>query len=208
MRPPGGVRRDEPAEPASGGADLNAVGPRLRRLRQEAGISLRQLAQRSGLSVGFLSQVERGLSSIALTRLHEVAAALGVTMAEFFGAVPVAPLPDDDAVVFTVTRAAERRVVESSGQHFELLSARVPGLVLEPMLVHIPPGGQREPAAGHAGEEFAYVLSGELLYEVAGKEYRLGPGDSLFLRSNTPHSLYNDGAETTVVISVVTPRHY
>jgi quercetin dioxygenase-like cupin family protein len=89
-----------------------------------------------------------------------------------------------------------------------MLSPRFPGLLLEPMIVTIEPGGPLEDAVAHDGEEFAYVISGELLYEVAGREHRLGPGDSVFLRSNTPHRLYNDGSVTTVVISVVTPRYY
>lgn len=189
------------------GGQADAVGPRIRELRQAEGLSLRKLAQRSGLSVGFLSQVERGLSSIALSSLHALAEALGRPIGDFF--VQATEVVPDDTVVFTLNRAAEhpRRVV-SGGRQYELLSARAPGLVLEPMLVYIAPGGVREPSTPHEGEEFAYVISGELLYEVAGTEYRLGPGDSLHLRSDTPHRLYNDGAETTVVVSVVTPRHF
>ncbi|MFD2354035.1 cupin domain-containing protein [Nonomuraea ferruginea] len=87
-----------------------------------------------------------------------------------------------------------------------MLSSRGPSLVLEPLLVHIAPGGRREPAYGHSGEEFAYVLSGELLYEVDGVEHRLHPGDSVHLRSTVPHSMYNDTDEVTTVVSVVTPR--
>ncbi len=187
------------------------VGPRLRELRQQRGVTVRALAKASDLSPGFLSQVERGLSSIALTTLRRVADALGVSMTELFGGpgIEASSTPADDDVVFTLTRAADRPVpLISRGRHYAMLSARVPGLTLEPMLVYIEPGGRREEAAAHAGEEFAYVLEGELLYEVDGTSYRLGPGDSLFLRSNTPHMFYNDGATTTVVVSVVTPRHY
>lgn len=194
-------------------AEDDAIGPRLRELREARGMSVRALATASGLSGGFLSQVERGLSSIALSSLHKVAGALDVSMSELFGKVPTPSpprgAPDDDALVFTLNRAAARpeRIV-SSGRHYEMLSARVPGLTLEPMLVYIEPGGRREEPAAHEGEEFAYVLSGELVYEVAGVEHRLSPGDSLFLRSNTPHAFHNLGDETTVVVSVVTPRHY
>jgi transcriptional regulator with XRE-family HTH domain len=199
-----------PAGP-TGGAPADAavleIGSRIRAFREAQGLSLRRLATLSGLSVGFLSQVERGLSSIALSSLHSVATALGRSMAELFGEEPAA-VPDD-SIVFTLTRAAERpRRVVSTGRHYEMLSARFPGLLLEPMLVYIEPGGPLEEAVGHDGEEFAYVISGELLYEVAGVEHRLGPGDSLYLRSNTPHRLYNSGTETTVVVSVVTPRYY
>ncbi|MCS5734421.1 cupin domain-containing protein [Herbiconiux daphne] len=186
--------------------DIDVVGQRIRSFREEKGMSLRKLAEQSDLSVGFLSQVERGLSSIALSSLRAVAAALGRPMADFF-AQPNSPEKEPEGVVFTLNRAAEHteRVV-SGGRHYEMLSARVPGLVLEPMLVYIEPGGVKEEASSHAGEEFAYVIQGELSYEVAGVTHRLGVGDSLHLRSNTPHSLHNDTDELTVVVSVVTPR--
>ncbi|MBK0417484.1 cupin domain-containing protein [Leucobacter sp. CSA1] len=184
------------------------IGPRIRELREASGMSLRGLARASGLSVGFLSQVERGISSIALSSLRAVADALGHPMSELFE-TEGPPSPDDDSIIFTLMRGSERkRSVVSGGRHYEMLSARAPGLILEPMLVYIEPGGVEEPPVSHAGEEFAYVLSGRLVYEVAGEEHLLEPGDSLYLRSNTPHAMRNDGTETCVVVSVVTPRHY
>lgn len=189
-------------------ADVDIVGRRIRSLRAENGLSLRKLADLSGLSVGFLSQVERGLSSIALSSLRNVAGAFGMTLADFFAQSPeVESAPE--GLVFTLNRAANHsdRVV-SGGRHYEFLSGRVPGLVLEPMLVYIEPGGSKEEASAHSGEEFAYVLEGELSYEVDGTTHRLYPGDSLHLRSNTPHTLHNDSDALTVVVSVVTPRMF
>lgn len=187
------------------------VGARMRRFRKERGLTLRGLAAASGLSIGFLSQVERGISAIGLTALNGVAAALGRSVADFFGdepgqeapAVPAVPQPGH----FTLTRAEAGATEYISGQQtYRMLSARGPGLVLEPLLVRIAPGGRREDAYGHAGEEFAFVLEGELIYEVDGVEHRLRPGDSVHLRSTVPHSMYNDTDRVTTVVSVVTPR--
>lgn len=189
----------------------DVVGARMRRFRKERGMTLRGLSTRSGLSIGFLSQVERGISSIGLTALAGVAAALDRRVADFFedgqgdgaGAAEVAHLPSH----FTLTRAETPATEYVSGQQtYRMLSGRGPRLVLEPLLVRIAPGGRREDAYGHAGEEFAYVLSGELLYEVDGVEHRLRAGDSVHLRSTVPHSMYNDTGEVTTVVSVVTPR--
>lgn len=129
-------------------------------------------------------------------------------MADFFSSSALS-VPASDDIVFTLTRGTDHhdRVV-SGGRHFEMLSARFPGLMLEPMLVFLEPGGVKEDPISHAGEEFAYVLEGELLYEVGGQTHRLAAGDSLHLRSNTPHSVYNDTDRVTVVVSVVTPRHF
>lgn len=183
----------------------------MRRFRKERGLTLRGLSVRSGLSIGFLSQVERGISSIGLTALNGVAAALGRGVAEFFddeqqpggGHATVARLPSH----FTLTRASTAATEYVSGQQtYRMLSSRAPHLLLEPLLVHIAPGGRREEAYGHAGEEFTFVLDGELVYEVEGTEHRLFPGDSVHLRSTVPHSLYNDTERVTTVVSVVTPR--
>lgn len=189
----------------------DAVGARMRRFRKERGLTLRGLSTRSGLSIGFLSQVERGISSIGLTALNGVAAALDRSVAEFFDDEPqtgetratVARLPSH----FTLTRAETAATEYVSGrQTYRMLSARGPHLLLEPLLVHIAPGGRREDAYGHAGEEFAFVLEGELLYEVDGVEHRLRAGDSVHLRSTVPHAMYNDTDRVTTVVSVVTPR--
>ncbi|MDG4766696.1 cupin domain-containing protein [Solwaraspora sp. WMMD406] len=195
---------------ADGDVRQDLVGARMRQFRKEQGLTLRGLASRANLSIGFLSQVERGVSSIGLTALNGVAAALDRPVAEFFNEEPAEPPPDPDAklpVHFTLTRADNGATEYVSGQQtYRMLSDRGPNLVLEPMLVHIAPGGRRDEAYGHAGEEFAYVVSGELLYEVDGVEHRLYPGDSLHLRSSTPHRLYNDTDQVTTVVSVVTPR--
>jgi len=198
------------SEPIEETTASTQVGPRIREFRKQRGLTLRSLAARAGLSIGFLSQVERGISSIGLTALGSVASALGHSVADFFdtpaeGAADpvVVPMPRH----FTLTRGENAAVQYVSGQQtYRMLSDRGAGLVLEPMVVHIAPGGRRENAYGHAGEEFAYVISGELLYEVDGVEHRLNPGDSVHLRSSVPHSMYNDTDEVTTVVSVVTPR--
>jgi quercetin dioxygenase-like cupin family protein len=218
--------------------DVSAViGHNLRSFRKELGLSLRALSERSGLSIGFLSQLERGLSSIGLTTLRDLAATLDREIVDFFhetdldvnepgegdGAAEQAragsavirtspasattrnPLVDR---YFTLTRASGEDTAEyiSGKRTYRLLSQRASGLALEPMLTSIAPGGVIGEMEAHKGEEFAYVLNGELSYTVDGVEYRLRAGDSLHLLSSIPHSLYNDTDETVVVVSVVTPR--
>lgn len=184
------------------------VGQRIRHFRTEKGLSLRGLADLTGLSIGFLSQLERGLCSVSLTALRDLSGSLGQPMADFFTAADEPPAPDAPPLAFTLRRAAEGagETYVSGQRTYQLLSGRAPGLLLEPMLVHVAPGGEVEEEYGHEGEEFAYVLRGELLYAVDGTEHRLRPGDSVHLRSRVPHRLHNDTDEITTVVSVVTPR--
>lgn len=181
------------------------VGKRIRQFRKDKGLSLRELADLTGRSIGFLSQIERGISSISLTALRDIAASLGRPMTEF---LDVAGDGSSDGAVWTLTRAEERpsEVLFSGNRRYQLLSARAPGLVLEPLIVHIAPGGIVEDTEPHAGEEFAHILKGQLLFVIEGEEFRLGPGDSIHLRANVPHRIHNDGDDVTVVVSVITPR--
>jgi quercetin dioxygenase-like cupin family protein len=167
-------------------------------------MSLRDLSKLTGFSIGFLSQVERGQSSLALTSLHTVAKALDADVASFFPTGEAGeehPLPH-------VTRADENSeiAIAASQRTYKLLSGRAPGRVLEPLFVTIYPAETIEEPYSHEGEEFCYVLSGELRYVLDGTEYRLGPGDSIHFHSAVPHAIHNDTPEPVQAVWVLTPR--
>jgi transcriptional regulator with XRE-family HTH domain len=182
-----------------------AVGKAIRTLRKEKGLSLRELSQLAGLSTGFLSMVERGRSSLALTSLNNVAKALDTELADLFASERKVrmshPLPH-------VSRAKEdgRLSIASSQRVYKVLSPRAPGLVFEPLLVTVGPNSDLEEPYSHEGEEFAYVIEGELIFAVDSEEYRLGPGDSIHLLPTVPHAIRNDTEEPAKVLWVLTPR--
>jgi transcriptional regulator with XRE-family HTH domain len=188
---------------------ISAIGATIRARRQERGMSLRELSKQSGLSVGFLSLVERGRSSLALTSLSNVAKALGLELSNFFPSEETgeetrqkaSPLP----YVYRAGEGGQLGII-SSQRTYTMLSPRAPGLVLEPMFVTVQPGDTMDEPYAHDGEEFAYVLSGELVFIVEGVEYRLYPGDSIYLRSTVPHAMRNDTDEPVQAIWVLTPR--
>jgi len=192
---------------------LRTIGAAIRSRRQELNLSLRELSKQSGLSIGFLSLVERGRSSPALTSLSNVAKALGVELSSFFPAEEeeqneaeetkqrVSPLP----YVTRANDAAELSIILSQ-RIYKMLSPRIPGLVLEPIFVTVQPGDTIDEPYSHEGEEFAYVLSGELVFIVDGVAYRLGPGDSVHFRSTVSHAMRNDTDEPVQAIWVLTPR--
>jgi quercetin dioxygenase-like cupin family protein len=219
---------EAPAADAASAEMSRLVGHHLRRFRKEQSLSLRGLSSLSGLSIGFLSQLERGLTSIGLTTLRDLAVTLGHDITEFFDESSfTSPSSDGTGDVISTSHPAQRTesavtqeryftLTRSSGEQtrryvsgertYRMLSKRAPGLVLEPMLVEIAPGGVLPELEVHGGEEFAYVIHGELVYVVEGEAHRLAVGDSLHLKSQIPHTLHNDTDEVTVVVSVVTPR--
>jgi quercetin dioxygenase-like cupin family protein len=185
--------------------EVAAVGAVIRSLRRRRGLSLRDLSRLTGFSIGFLSLVERGQSSLALTSLYKVAKALDSEVADFFQADGVVP---DEHPPPHVTRGDEHTEISIAGSNrtYRLLSDRARDRVLEPLLVTVQPTETVEEPYSHDGEEFAYVLSGELLCIVAGTHYRLGPGDSIYFPATVPHAIHNDTGEPARVLWVLTPR--
>jgi transcriptional regulator with XRE-family HTH domain len=189
---------------AETGLEIQAIGAAIRELRLQHGLTLRDLSQRSGLSSGFLSLVERGLASPALTSLSAIAKALGVEMATLFSQQP----SSEGSASLHVSHVSDdgQLTLISSGRIYKLLSERAPDLVLEPLLVTIPPNTHDAEPYGHEGEEFAYVLSGRLRFVIDRMEYQVGPGDTVHFRSTVPHAIHNDQDVPVRAIWVLTPR--
>jgi quercetin dioxygenase-like cupin family protein len=98
--------------------------------------------------------------------------------------------------------------ITNSERTYRLLSGRAPGRLLEPILETVPPTGSVVDPYGHEGEEFVYVLEGELTCAVAGVEYELAPGDSIHYPAQLPHATINRGTETARALFIVTPRFF
>ncbi len=150
-------------------ADL-AVGRRLRALRQERGLSLKAVAALTGLSIGYLSQVERGLSSPSLRALTQVADLFGVGLGALFGA------PEGAAADGIVTRAGERAALTlwRAGITKQLLTQGDAALSL--FLMQLAPGaGTGDAPLVHDGEEAGLVMEGGLVLTVEGTTAELGP---------------------------------
>jgi transcriptional regulator with XRE-family HTH domain len=183
---------------------IRAIGAEIRNLRRQRRLSLRHLSARSGLSIGFLSLVERGRSTLALTSLYAVASALETDVAHFF---PPKELEERPHPLPHVSRAGGEfeTTISSSKRLYRMLSPRAPGKVLEPLLVTIQPTDNDVEPYGHEGEEFCYVLKGELVYAIEGREHRLGPGDSIHVKSSVPHAIRNDSGDAVEALWVLTP---
>jgi transcriptional regulator with XRE-family HTH domain len=191
--------------PASDGVgQLAAIGATIRGLRRKQGLSLRDLAELTGFSISFLSLVERGQSSISLTSLHTVGKALAVEMSAFFPAPSDEPEPP--AVPHVTRLSGDGRLSTDSAHTYKLLGGRGFKSTLEPVHVTIAPCDDTRDAYAHEGEEFAYVLSGGLVFVVDGVEYRLGAGDSIHYQSTIPHTVRNETNEPAEALWVLTTR--
>lgn len=182
---------------------VSAVGLRIRELRRARRLTLEALSQASGLSKSFLSDIERGRCDITLTSLQRIAQALGVPLGYFFR------IEEDDLAGPKIVRAHQRREFRIAGTAYTLysnLTALWPDKELEAVLVTLLPNRRhRVTPYGHPGEEFGFILEGTLTVIYGDREYTLGPGDSIHMRSSVPHNWENRTDQPVRALWVVTP---
>jgi DNA-binding transcriptional MerR regulator/mannose-6-phosphate isomerase-like protein (cupin superfamily) len=188
------LRREGRVRPSANGAN-NAIGVRLRQLRIRRGFSLAHVAKAVGISLGFLSALERSHMSASVSTLRKLARFYKTNIRDFFD-------PAESNV--RLVSPDKRKVLEAGpGVRMELLAWG--NTVMEPHLFRIAPLGGSGESYHHEGEEFLYILQGELQISLAGEEYHLQPGDSFYFESATPHSWKNPGRSETWVLWVNTP---
>ena len=175
----------------------------IRALRKARGLTLTEAALKLGRSVGWVSQVERGLSAPSIADLRAFADLFEVPLSLFFGH-DVA----DEAERGFVVRAGKRRALgtSDSGLVEELLSPDLGGS-FEILRSVFAPGAERKAISRRATEEAGYLVSGLFEIEIDGKWHALRPGDS-FRFKQMPFRWRNPGAEPAVVIWVVSPPVY
>jgi transcriptional regulator with XRE-family HTH domain len=183
---------------------VKKLGAKIKGLRGEKGWSLKDLASKTGLSVGYLSMIERGLTSVTITSLQSIANALSMGISEFFGTPAAHPR--------SVTRSYEREVCYKDGTGYVCLSLAgdmdEDESVLEPIIAVMPPEMDRDHAItfGHEGEEFMMVIEGIATVILGCEEFELYQGDSLHIMSGIPHYVGNFSNRVTQVLYVNTPK--
>ena len=175
----------------------------IRALRKARGLTLAEIALKLGRSVGWVSQVERGLSVPSLGDLRAFASLFDVPISLFFS--HDVPVEQERGVV---VRAGSRRSLgtSESGLVEELLSPDLGGS-FEMLRSVFAPGAELKTEARRPTEEAGYVASGTFEIEIGGVWHRLGEGDS-FRFEGKPFRWRNPGAEPAVVIWVVSPPVY
>jgi DNA-binding transcriptional MerR regulator len=188
------LRREGRVSTAAGG-NAGAIGSHLRRLRAKRRLSLAQVARSVGISVGFLSALERSQMSGSVGTLRKLARFYKTNILDFFDATGASSRQ---------VRPEQRKVLEAGpGVLMELLAWG--NTVMEPHLFRVAPKAASGDSYTHEGEEFLYVLRGELAITLEKEEYRLKAGDSFYFESATPHHWKNPGQAETWVLWVNTP---
>lgn len=176
-------------------ADLTSetrIGARLRALRRDRGMTMAELATATGLTSGFLSQLERDLTSVSLSSLARICAALDVRFGDVLDSAPTG----------AVIRRKDARAWTGIGAHVDLLLSSRDEKRFHLMESHIPPGAGAGEAlyTFPADVELVYVLSGSLELRAEGKLFRVDAGDTLTYSPREPHTWRNPSEGEQAVV--------
>jgi DNA-binding transcriptional MerR regulator/mannose-6-phosphate isomerase-like protein (cupin superfamily) len=176
-------------------AASNGLGIRLRQLRLGRHLSLSRVAKAVGISVGFLSALERSHMSASVGTLKKLAKFYRANILDFF---------TSGGASDHLVRPKERKSLQAGpGVKLELLAWG--NTVMEPHLFRIAPKAGSGESYTHEGEEFLYVLRGQLEISLVNADYLLAPGDSFYFESAREHRWRNPGSTETLVLWVNTP---
>ena len=183
------------------------VGTRIKEIRNQQNITLKQLSESTNLSIGFLSQLERGLSNVAIDSLQKIANALQTPIQEILDTRQI-----DEEDLSPLLRTYDRKITVVNPTLYScVLSNSVHNLSFLPRECHLQPSGIENfdiQTYSHEGYEWIYVLEGNLRVTIDCEQIDLYPGDTITIDSTKLHNWQNCGSKTAKFITINTPNPF
>lgn len=177
------------------------IGDKIKRLRIQNGLTQEELADRSEITKGFISQVERNLTSPSISTLVDILDGLGTNLKDFFNE------NIDEKIVFT-----KEDFFESENEELKYnLKWIIPNAQknsMEPILIELETDGQSKEDTPHEGEEFGYVIDGSIYIHIGMEKHKAKKGESFYYKANSNHYISNAGKTQARVIWVSTPPNF
>ncbi len=177
------------------------IGEKIKRLRVLNGLTQEELADRCELTKGFISQVERDLTSPSIATLVDILESLGTNLKDFF----------DDRIQEKIVFTAEDTFAKVDEELLYQVDWIVPNAqknMMEPIIISLEPGGSSSPQDPHDGEEFGYVLSGKIMIFLGKQKHLVSEGECFYFIPNAVHYLTNMGKSEAKVLWVATPPSF
>jgi len=184
---------------------IKNIGEKIMSIRQSRNISIEELADRCGFTVEMMSKIEENETIPSLGHLIKVARALGVRLGTF--------LDDMDQLGPVIARKGdikEGTSFSNQNSHARLnlnffpLASDKSGRHMEPFIVEINPSTSSDfNQSSHEGEEFIYVLSGEIEINYGKSVYNLSEGDSIYYDSVVDHHVHSANESPAKILAVV-----
>jgi len=170
---------------ASEQVSVEAVGDRIKNIRDEKGLSFEEMAKVTGFDVALLEKIEKNEVQPQLGTLVKLSKALDSAFSRLVSQV--------GSKFYSITRKDERRVVSRSTNTrgkklytYKSLAPEVKGRHMEALMVTLEENPEQEPSV-HDGEEFIYVIEGVVTAQIDKERFELEPGDSIYYLSTIPH---------------------
>lgn len=178
------------------------IGDRIRRLRLQRGLTQEELADRCELSKGFISLMERDLTSPSIATLIDILQSLGTDLKTFFSD------SGDEKLVFGEKDIFVKEDPEGMKGFVQWLVPPAQKNRMEPILIELGPGGETDEDDPHEGEEFGYVLSGSVKIVIGDRVERARKDESFYFKPTAPHKLVNNARTPSRVLWVSTPPSF
>ena len=178
------------------------IGKKIKRLRLQRGLTQEELADRCELSKGFISLLERDLTSPSIATLMDILESLGSDLRTFFSET------GDEKLVFGENDIFVKEDPEGIKGSIRWLVPSAQKNYMEPILLELGPGGETAEDDPHEGEEFGYVLSGTLKIILGDRIERVKRDESFYFRPTASHRLVNAGKTPCRVLWVSTPPSF
>jgi quercetin dioxygenase-like cupin family protein len=195
---------EEGPEQTRAGAEISAdMGMRLKKAREGRGLSFFDVYLRTNIDVETLSQIEEGKIVPPLGSVIKLAKAFDLKMGYF--------ISGEEGKAYTVVRRDDREVTsrydpsreKHYGYAYESLAPHKTDRTMEPFLVTLEPSEAEEERSTHDGQEFIFVLQGEMEVRLEEEVLILEAGDSIYYDSTVPHLVKCHGKETTKILAVL-----
>jgi len=174
------------------------IGKRIKDLRLAAELTQEELANRAKLTKGFISQIENDQTSISLDSLIDILDALSISISEFFA--------DDEASErIAFTRSDRISLTGRGAKSFELLVPGSTNLLMDPILVTLDSGESLPSEEPHNGEEFGYVLTGQVVIRYGKKSFPVRKDDCFYFEADKAHQFINTGKTRATFVWVMAP---
>ena len=177
------------------------IGNRVKDLRIKKGLTQEELADRAELSKGFISQLERDLTSPSISTLVDILQCLGTDLSDFF------TKDVDSQIVFHQNDYFEK---EDPELHIktEWIIPNAQKNLMEPIRITLEPNGQTYPDNPHEGEEFGYVLNGSVTIHIGAKEIKAKKGESFYFTPDSTHYISASGNKGASILWVSSPPSF
>ena len=171
-----------------------SIGAKLKELRVLKGLTQEELADRAELSKGFISQVERDLTSPSIATLMDILQCLGTTIGEFFSETA------DEQIVFGKCDFFIKKDAELKNT-IKWIVPNAQKNSMEPILLTLEAGGSTCPDSPHEGEEFGYILSGSISIHIGNHIHKAKKGESFYFTSDKTHYIESKAGATLIWVS-------